>query len=564
MARKLILTRDETAERVLEALGATKESALTVVAPRGSALAEREQLARIGEAAAERGIAVAIESVDEELLALAHAAHLETVHPFFRADKRHLALDGVQGTKHTTRHPEARPARTPASHAPAHQPARHEPVIVHDDAADASPLPPHDHPLPTPVAARPSYEAQPVTVEDRPRPARRLRFSRTKVAIAAVVIVALVAAIGEGFMRHGTVAVTLAETPWEYTGTVTAATSVTTTTLETGSIPGQLFETSPPLNVAQPFPATGEPGAAGTSASARPKVTVYNESLDAETFVVKTRFQAKAGIFRAATAVAIPAAKKEGDKLTPGTASVEVVPDSDAVLSGSSDGERLSIPGLAGSAKASLFYGILSKPAPPAAQPEQSTTPPSERVVTDADADNALAKINDILIGTFKTKLMAATPDALTVIDGAITIEQKQLTVNKDVDASGNFNVVGQATLKGLAFKEDDLKGLMLARAVADQGIDYPATFRAYEVSFSNVQPDLGNGRLTFTVTAKGAVVGSASEESIREAVAGKSRGDAASWVRAQEAFDEGTVSVSPFWRFAFPADPEKVRVRIK
>ncbi len=562
MARKLILTRDETAERVIEALNAFNESALTVVAPRGSALADREQLSQIGDLAAERGIAVAIESVDEELLSLAHAAHLETVHPFFRADKRHLALDGVQATKHTTRHPAV--AARHAEHAPRPHRAELQPVIVHDDDAEENPLPPHDHPVPTPVAARPSYEAQPVTVEDRPRKERRMRLSRPRAIAAALIAIALVVGIGEGFMRSGSVAVTLAETPWEYSGTVVAATSVTTTTVETGSIPGQLFETSPPLNVAQPFPATGEPGASSVPAGARPKVTVYNESLEAETFVVRTRFQGKAGVFRAATAVAIPAAKKDGDKLTPGTASVEVTPDSEAVLTGSSDGERLTVPGLAGSPKANLFYGVLSKPAAPEAKPAQSTTPPSERVVTDADAEGALAKINDILIGTFKTKLLSSKPEALALIEGAIQIEQRQLTVNKEVDASGNFNVVGQATLRGLAFKEDDLKALLLKRATSEKGINYPATFRSYEVGYSDVQPDLANGRLTFKVTVRGSVIGQATEESIRAEVAGKSRGEAAEWLRSQEQFKEGSVSVRPFWRFTLPADPAKVRLEIK
>lgn len=559
MVRKLILTRDDTADRVIEAIGASKESAITVVAPRGSALADREGLARIGDLAAEKGIAVAVESVDEELLALAHAAHLETVHPFFRADKRHLSLDGIVkgGSKLTTRHASL-PPRAKKQVVVEEEEDRSVPV-VDDDAADA-PIAPHDHPIPTPVAARPSFEAE----EPQPQaPVRRSRrISRKRAVVAGIVALALVAGIGEGFFRRGTVSVTLAETPWEYSATVVAATSVTTSTPGSLSIPGQLFESQ--KNVAQSFPATGEPGASSAPSSAKPRVTVYNESLEAETFVVKTRFQGKSGVFRAVTAVAIPAAKKEGDKLVPGSATVEVAPDSDAVLSGATDGERLSVPGLAGTPKAALFYATLAKPATPGAGAAQSATPPSERVVTDSDATNATNQINEVLASSFKASLIASQPEGLTIIDGAIQVEQRQLTVNKEVDAAGNFNLVGQATLRGLAFREDDLRALLLGKALTEKGIGYAAEFRSAEISYADVQPDLANGRLTFKVTVKAVVVGQASEEAIRAEVAGKGRSEAAEWVAGQPQFAEGTVSVSPFWRFGIPADPEQVRVRIK
>lgn len=559
MVRKLILTRDDGADRVVEAINTTKESAITVVAPRGSALADRESLAHIGELAAERGIAVAIESVDEELLALAHAAHLETVHPFFRADKRHLSLDGIvrSETKHTTRHASLPPR---AKKQDAVEETEDRSVRVMDDDDASAPIAPHNHPIPTPVSARPSFEAEEPQVQAAPRRARPISWR--KAVIAGVVVIALVVGIGEGFFRRGTVSVTLAETPWEYSATVVAATSVTTSTSGSLSIPGQLFESQ--KNVAQSFPATGEPGVASAPSATKPRVTVYNESLEAETFVVKTRFQGKSGVFRAATAVAIPAAKKDGDKLVPGKATVEVVPDSEAVLSGATDGERLTVPGLAGSPKAALFYGTLAKPAAPDAKPAQSTTPPGERVVTDADATSATNQINEVLASSFKASLIASQPEGLTIIDGAIQVEQRQLTVNKEVDASGNFNLVGQATLRGLAFREDDLRALLLGKALTEKGIGYAAEFRTAEITYGDVQPDLGNGKLSFKVTVKGVVVGKASEEAIRSEVAGKSRSEAADWVGGQPQFAEGSVSVSPFWRFGIPTDPEKVRVRIK
>lgn len=563
MVRKIILTRDDSAERVLEAISLSKESALTVVAPRGSALADREGLSRIGDLAAEKGIAVAIESVDEELLSLAHAAHLETVHPFFRADKRHLSLDGIvkSENKLTSRHPGyASPHKTEKAEV---DEAEDRPVAVHhDDDDSAEPIAPHNHPLPTPVSSRPSFESEEPVRTERPTPKQGRRVSWVRVAVAGLVALALVVGIGEGFFRRGTVSVTLAETPWEYSATVVAATSVTTSTPGGLSIPGQLFQSD--KNVAQSFPATGEPGASSTPSAAKPRVTVFNESLEAETFVVKTRFQGKSGIFRAATAVAIPAAKKDGDKLVAGSATVEVTPDSAAVLSGAADGERLSVPGLAGSAKADLFYATLAKPAAPSATPAQSTTPPSERIVTEADAEGATSQINEVLANSFKASLIASQPEGLTIIDGAIQVEQKQLTVNREVDAQGNFNLVGQAVLRGLAFREDDLRALLLTKAAEEKGISYPAEFRNSEITYTNVQPDLGNGRLSFTVTVKGTIVGKTSEDLIRSEATGKGRSEVATWITEQKMFEEGSVSVSPFWRFDIPEDTTQVRVRIK
>ncbi len=562
MVRKIILTREENADRVIEAINASKETAITVVAPRNSALADREGLARIGELAAEKGMSVAIESVDEELLGLAHAAHLETVHPFFRADRRHLALDGI--VKNPVQHPRV-PVHVEESETQEEEVVEEPEEIVEEPKTHRAvhvaqhPVPPHNHPLPTPVASRPSLEAEePRTVEDRPR--RRVSWFR--MAVALVVIAALVGGIGEMFFRSGSVSLTLAETSWEYSGKITAATSITTSTAGQLAIRGQLFEG--PKNVAQAFPATGEPGTTSTPSTAKPRVTVYNESLDAETFVVKTRFQGKSGLFRAATAVAIPAAKKEGDKLTPGTATVEVIPDSATILDSATDKEKLTVPGLDGTPKASLFYAILAKPAAPTTAPAQATTPPASRVVTASDEETAKSQINGVLIAAFRASLIAAQPQGLTLIDGAIQVEPQQLTVNKDVDASGNFNLVGQATLRGLAFSDSDLKALMLSQAITQTGINYPVEFRKIDLSYNDVQADLKNGRMTFTVNVKATLVGKATEDEVRNAVVGKSKATAAEWIKGQGMFAEGKVSVSPLWRFALPAEPTKVKVEVK
>lgn len=553
MARKLIVTREDTADRVIEALAAVKESTLTIVAPRGSALADREGLSQIAERAAEQGIAVAIESVDEELLALAHAAHLETVHPFFRADRRHLSLDGI--APHDRKTPRV-PAKAPGEDA---VPADDVEVAIESEDRPAHrstrPLPPHDHPIPTPVAARPARESAP---EARPERARR-RLPAGRMIAAAVVALALVAGVGEGFFRSGTVEVTLAETPWTYRATVVAATGAGASSAGSLSIPGQLFESQ--KNVAQSFPATGEPGDEDAPSAARPRVTVHNESPDAETFVVKTRFQGKSGVFRAVRAVSIPAARKEGDTVVPGTATVEVTPDSAEVLSGAEDGERLSIPGLSGTDRASLFYGTLIKPS---TSPTPSTTPPAERVVTASDEEAAKAAIDKVLASSFRASLIASQPAGLTVIDGAIEVAPEDITVNKQVDAQGNFNLVGQATLRGLAFREDDLRALLLAQAAAQTGIGYPIAFRTTDISYSEVAPDLEDGRLSFVVEVKGTLVGRVDEAMVREAAAGRSRSEVAEWIRSRPEVAEGSVSASPFWRFSLPADPSRVRVEIR
>lgn len=553
MARKLILTRDESADRVLEAIEATRENALTVVAPRGSALADREGLARIGEAAAERGVAVAIESVDEELLSLAHAAHLETVHPFFRADRRHLSLDGIVKS-------EEQSPRIPVRVEEATSRDRDE------DQAETrvAQIPTiHHHPIPTPVSARPSAETERPRSAEAPREDKpRGRASKLRIAIAALVALAIIVGVGEAFFRGGSVTVAMAETPWEYQATVTAATSVTAPGGGGLSIPGQLFPESN-RNIAQSFAATGDPDAASVPTSAKPRVTVYNEGLEAETFVVKTRFEGKSGIFRAATAVAIPAAKKSGDALVPGSATVEVTPESAAVLEGATDKERLTVPGLAGSAKASLFYGELLKPAAETSADTGSTVPPSERVVTAADEESAKSKISEVLAASHRVKVIAQAP-GLNVIEGAVTVAPTQLTVNKEVDAQGNFNLVGQADVTAMAFREDDLKALLLQQAATQTGISYPLTFRSVEISYADVTPQFADGKLQFTVKAKGVLVGELTDEQVRKEAAGKSKGDVAAWLKGQPSVATAQVGASPFWRFSLPGREDQVKVEIQ
>jgi hypothetical protein len=562
MAKKVILTRDDGADYVIETINTSRESALTIVAPRGSALADREALIRIAQAAGDRDIALAIESVDEELLALAHGAHIEAVHPFFRADRRHLSLDGI--VRNEVQHP-----KIPV-HAEEDEDAHEHHIAIHTERSEQPAV--HDHPLPTPVIARreevedEGEEEHPtILVEEKePAPKRRGRLSKLRLAITALVTVALIAGVGEVFFRGGSVDITLAETPWEYTTTITAGTAITKVSEGSLSIPGQLFPDTN-RNIAQSFAATGEPGAVAAPTTDKPKVTVYNESLQAETFVMRTRFEGKSGIFRAATAVAIPAAKKEGDKLVAGSATVEVVPDSDAVLTGATDGEKLTVPGLAGSEKATLFYGTLALPqAAPVEKPaNESTVAPKDRTVTASDEEGAKKKIIEMLATSHKVKVVAQSP-GLTVIDGAVTVVPTQLTVNKEVDEQGNFNLVGQAEVQALAFKEDDLKQALLMQATAQTGVNHPITFRNVEVRYSNVTPNFKEGKMTFDVTVKGMLIGQLDETAIRKELAGKTRGAITTWLASRKEIKEGTASIRPFWRFTLPIDPTDFAVTIK
>lgn len=548
MAKKLLINKSDTVEHVIELIEKTQDNDLVLVVPRAARLRDsRDQLKALREAVEQMGKTITIESIDEELLALAHAAHLPAAHPFFHGDRRGKGMSDI-----------VRPtvmADTPPT-------ARKVPIHVVEQEESGS----------IPVVVEPSRDQDKNddelpfedTSKERSRGARhvhRLGSRRTLLTVIGVVVAfVVIGGLGSVLFGQASVEVKLHETPWTHDETVTVSTGTASSTASANTIPGQLFVSR--KNATQGFPATGSAGGTGTAAQGT--IKVFNAyDTNPQELVVKTRFQAPDGkIYRLTKGITVPAATKGADgKLQPASVDATVVADQTGEAYNSTDTAlKLSVPGFKGTPRFDGFYGMM-------VSVTGGGSSGGTKVTTDGDIDNAKQQMTTLLESSFRAALTASAPKDLTVIDGASTVSVDTMTVDRTVDQSGNFNVFVDARLQALAFREADLRALMLGVAATQQAGSGPQPaaweFRNVKFTYTEVAPSLGSGTMQMKVHVEGTIIPSVQAADLAAAAIGKSKSAAVAAVRGMPGVDEVEVSTGALWRLSMPSDAAKINISI-
>jgi hypothetical protein len=230
--------------------------------------------------------------------------------------------------------------------------------------------------------------------------------------------------------------------------TVTADKSVDSVDITKAVIPAKYLQVT--KTSSQDFPATGN---ASNEGQASGTITIFNkfDPVMPFTFKAGTRFISDSGkLFIASQKIVVPAAKKSGSKITPGSISVKV----QAVEGGESYNiapSNFSVPGLKGT---SYYYSIYAT----------STSPMSGgyagkvKKVTDDDIQGA----KDVL--TKKTTADAAaalksqvSSDYILLDSSMLSNTTSALTQTKSGTVADNFNYQVTVSASALAFAKSDL-----------------------------------------------------------------------------------------------------------
>ncbi len=549
MAKKLLINKSDTVEHIIELIESTKDNDLALVVPRAARLREsREQLQALREAVEQMGKTITIESIDEELLALAHAAHLPAAHPFFHSDRRNHGMSDI------VRPDEPAPEDTP--------PSRKVPVRVHKEEEKTTSIP---------VVVEPSIDAADrananddtrYRTSERSRSSSRSSRSRRAPLIAVIVVLVVLGggAIAMAALSHPNVDMQLHEVPWTYDGTVTVSTGAATSTSAGATIPGQLFESR--KNATQGFPATG--AAPGTGSFAQGTIKVWNAfDTNPQELVVKTRFVTSDGkLYRLTKGITVPAATKDASgKIVPTSIDAPVTADQAGESYNTSDTTlKLTIPGFEGKPQHDGFYGTMVSVSGGGAT--------GAKVTSDGDVDHAKSQITTLLENSFRAAVLASVKGKeLTVIDGASSVSVDNITVDRTLDSAGNFNVFVDAHLQALAFREADLKSLLLGIAAGQQAANGPQPaawdFRTVTLSYSDVKPSLSSGSMQMNVHVEGVIVPAVDAQEIAASVAGKKNGEAAATLKALPGVDEVSVSGGALWNRSLPVEPTAIAVTV-
>jgi len=572
--KKILVDRNETPVSVVERIIADQDTDIVLVIPKNSVLKESManfNLIRREAAGAQKNVSV--ESVDEDVLALAKAAKLESGHPLLRNDGRLQPLMDIRSRKKTvktkTETTEPQPEKNTQEQASLKKkekvkngegvknqvtvsaPPITAPAITAPPPKLISSVSPREEPGPRPVPVPESTSLKPREQErDEEEPGRR-RFPKLKlvlwIGIPVVVFGATIWAVG-AFFGHATITISFKKTPWLYENNFLVDTATVKMVPEKALLPGELFTQQ--KNMTQLFVASDN---RDVSQKAAGRITIYNAYSSApQTLVATTRFTTSDGkIFRLTDQVIVPGAEIKDGKIIPASIEGSIVADKPGPDYNVGPLDRLEIPGFKGTARYGKFYGELSKP----------TTGGfiGKKPVPNAkDVAAAKTKTADVLTSNLSNAFLNNRPIGFKILDGASEIKIVKLTVNENTDAKGNFSVFGEATFRAIGFRESDMQLFLGASATKDNP---NSIFEELNPDYANIKPDFEKGHLSFSLKVNAVLRPAFSDTEFKNRVLGRGVDETRSLIAVLPELGNAKVSLWPFWLGSVPKDPARVEI---
>ncbi len=529
--KKLTIEKEEWVAEIIDRMIAQADNEVTLVIPKGSVLGRSvKNFHLLKREADEAGKTIAVESVDENILAFAKEGDLEASHPLWRGVRGTGGIADIIPAGEESPAPKGRKRKTGAVKLTVHPEAD-------EDAAEIAFRTEEEE-------YRPEPEKEDEGEDEGSRGSRRWIWIT---AAAAVIVLAVLAIVTWGF-GHVTVTINFQKTPWTYADDFAADKSVSTVSAGKNVIPAQLFTTN--KNITQTFPASGS---ANVSLKAQGTLTVYNAYSSAEQdLVATTRFVTPDGkIFRLVSNIKVPGEAVTNGQIVPSSVQAAVVADHPGPAYNEGAVAKLTVPGFQGSPKYDGFYGALPNGT-------SGGFIGTKAVPTATDITNAKAKVTAVLQANLTSDLTTSYPNNFKILTGATNVAMTKLTVSTTTDSNGNFSVFGEATLQAIGFDETAFKTFLLSLA---QGQDQNSTFTALTLNYSNVQADFTKGRVSFALSATGTLEPAYSPDDFKTSIAGHSIGTARAAIAALPGLADGRISAWPMWLWSIPGNPGKIQV---
>ena len=381
---------------------------------------------------------------------------------------------------------------------------------------------------------------------------RRSIGGRVWTIIAIIIILALGGAyIASAYFNHANITITFKKTPWTWQGNLTVDKSVSTDDLSNGVLAGQIFTSD--KNITDTYKASGQQN---VSLKATGVITIYNDySTKPQELVATTRFLTPDGkIFRITTNVTVPGATQgSGGSLHASSITAPIVADQAGPAYNIGPVAKLTIPGFQKDPQYNYFWGTITA----------STTggfTGMRAVPTAADIAAAEASTTADLQASLQGGFNGSYPNNFKILDGATQITTGKLTVNTTTDAQGNFTVFATATLSAIGFDETALKSALLTVA---QGTEASSTFADINLNYGSVSANFSKGQVSFSLSAQGDLEPALSPVDFEQQLLGKSTADARTVIAALPELASAEISVWPAWLNAIPNNPAKVHISI-
>lgn len=522
---KIIINKSDDAKSVIKKIEDTESQRITLVIPKQSVFGEEvSNFEVLREAATELDKEIAIESVDENMLALARANEFEAIHPLFEGGTHGHVSDILPARSRVKSQVSGRATK------------KSDPVMLHRVEAEEKSS------INVPVEEVESIR------EEYYEPARKKSVSSKKIiyGLGIAVFCAVVFWAGTAIFAHADISLRFQKTPWQDASLVTASIDP-----NVGAIKAQIFN---PVKSATPlFPASGK---SQVSYKAEGKMTIYNAySSKAQQLVATTRFETPDGkVFRLKAQVTVPGANIQDGKIIPSSIYADVIADKPGAEYNVGPVDKLTVPGFKGSPKFDGFYGKLETQI-------KGGFVGIRQVPTEADILIAKAKTTELLKAAFGASFLDTISGGLTILDGASSFEITKLTVDTATDKDGNFSVLGQAKFTAIGFRESDLRGVLAGKARKQ---DPNASFEKLNLKYSKVIPDFKRGAVTFEVDSDGVITPAFDSDDFRTSILGKQSADVKDMISKLPELSDGKMSLSPVWLSRVPTAPGRIKITVE
>ncbi|MBI3114452.1 MAG: hypothetical protein HYZ07_00655 [Candidatus Harrisonbacteria bacterium] len=488
-----------------------------------------------------QGKTLAIESVDDDVLASANEAGIPAENPFFAGAKKSVT-DIVTLPKRRPR--VSRAATVDATLARSKAARMEEPPEA--DALSA-PVPETQEEI-----AR-ELDAQFGPLQDSTRKKHSAAFYTRLIVGALFAGGATVAAAM--MLPRATINIVAQKAEWPYQETLTADTSLKAPEAGSARIPGQVFAER--RNVTLAFPASGK---RQVSEKAGGKITVFNAlSSEPQKLVATTRFATADGkIYRLTAPVTVPGAKIVDGKIVPSSIDADVRADAPGVAYNLAPGVSFSIPGFKGTPKYNAFRGE-SKTAITGGYVGELAYP------TDEDIKKAKAAIAGTLGDGLKAAVLAKAPPEFKTLEGGSQLNIVKQTVGSEVNATGAFTVTAEAELSVMGFREADVRTAIRGMLAKKNPDTYPLyTTTSETVSYNGPRFDAVAGRMSFAVDYKAASAYAIEPSALRGKILSKSERELRAMVLGVPGIASARIELWPFWVRSVPKNAEKVTISVQ
>lgn len=339
--------------------------------------------------------------------------------------------------------------------------------------------------------------------------------------------------------------------------TITADKSVDLVDLAEAVIPAQYFQTT--KTNAQDFPATGN---ASNEGRASGTITIYNKYDPPTPFTFKagTHFMSDSGkLFVASQKIVIPAAKKSGSKITPGTVQVQVK----AVEGGDSYNiapSNFSVPGLKGTA---YYYSINATSSVAMAGGYSGKV----KKVTADDIQGAKDVLTEKTAADAESALKSQISSDYILLDNALLSNVTSAsTQTKSGTIAETFNYQVTATASAVAFKKSDLEQFAKNYIISQMSDGKTMLDNYLKLDYSANKVDVSGGEITLNLDFSSGVYQSINKNSIELSVLGKNSDQVKETINNSLGDQVSQVKIKfwPFWVTSAPNNQKAVNIELK